>query len=279
MRISKYLIALSLVSFSVSAPAWTIYADFDSGEIGTQADSGGDGFSGAGGGSLYSNETSIKGNSAKLHIEEGKTGWGTWGGAFNFPEKLYRGDKIWYQVHTYFPEDFDHYSYGEGNRLKFLRIQTKSAANQNQGYVDFLIDKKSSENAFKWIYEGENKWWNAGEPSDMIVKGRWESYQIQVTFDTVPLDFGGKAESRVWKNGVLIEHITNRKTMKENSDVSTRALLFTYWNGGSPKTQSMYVDEITITNETPGWMDAQGNPLIKNQLPNPPAKLTSVSVE
>lgn len=269
MRISKYLIALSFGFFSIGASAWTIHADFDSGTIGSKASGENDGFSGAAGGSLYSNETSIRGNSAKLHIEKGKTGWGWWGGAFTFPAKLVRGDTIWYQVHVYFPEDFDHYSYGEGNRLKFLRIQTKSSENRNHGYVDLLIDKKGSTNPFKWIYEGENVWRNVGKPEDMIVKGVWESYQLQVTFDTIPLESGGKAETRVWKNGVLIGHITDRRTLKESTDFSNRALLFTYWNGGSPQTQSMYVDEITITNDTPSWTDSQGNPLIKNTLTNP----------
>ncbi len=279
MRISKYLIALSLSLFSIGASAWTIHADFDTGAIGTDADEGNDGFSGAGGGSLYSNETSIKGNSAKLHIEEGETGYGKWGGEFIFPEKVYRGDKLWYQVHVYFPEDFDHYAYGEGNRLKFMRITTRSHDNKNHGAVDFLLDMKGSINPFKWIYEGENRWSNVGNPEDMIVKGKWESYQVQVTFDTIPLDSGGKAESRIWKNGVLLKHITDKMTLKENTSFSKRALLFTYWNGGSPKTQSMYVDEITITNETPNWTDALGNPLLRSKIPLLPAKLDSLTVK
>src|SRR5680860_731607 len=181
MHILKYLITLSLGCFSVGAYAWTIHADFDTGAIGTKADRGNDGFSGAGGGGLYSNETSIKGNSAKLHIEEGKTGYGGWGGEFIFPEKAYRGDSLWYQVHVYFPEGFDHYSYGEGNRLKFLRIQTLSSDNKNHGYLDLYIDKKGSTTPFKWIYEGASKWSNVGNPSDMIIKDLWESYQMQVT--------------------------------------------------------------------------------------------------
>ncbi|WP_166259634.1 hypothetical protein [Marinobacter salicampi] len=267
MDILRYLIIAAFGSCSLYASAWTIHADFDSGPIGAKVDKGSDGFSGAGGGGLYSDEKSIKGNSAKLHIKKGKTGYGMWGGEFMFPEKLYRGDTIWYQVHTYFPEDFDHYSYGEGNRLKFLRVCTRSAEDKNHGCVDFLLDKKSTDNAFKWIYEGENVWRNVGKPEDMIVKEKWESYQLQITFDSKPLDLGGQAEVRVWKNGELLGHITDRPTFKEDSDFSHRALLFTYWNGGAPKTQSMYVDEITITNERPDWTDAQGNPMIKSAVP------------
>jgi len=279
MHNSKYLMTFFLVFFSVSTSAWTIHADFDSGELGAKADKLSDGFSGAGGGSLYSNETAIKGNSAKLHIEEGKTGYGTWGGEFIFPEKAYRGDSLWYQVHVYFPEGFDHYSYGEGNRLKFLRIQTLSSDNKNHGYLDLYIDIKGSTTPFKWIYEGAAKWSNVGNSSDMIIKDRWESYQMQVTLDTVPVSEGGEAEVRLWKNGELLRHITNRATLKTATDYVNRALLFTYWNGGAPKTQSMFADEITITNNSPDNFDALGNPRLPSLVGNPPSRINVLVVD
>jgi hypothetical protein len=279
MNLKSVSISLLLSSLSGPALAWTMSADFDSGALGTKVDRGGDGFSGAGGGGLYSNETAIKGNSAKLHIEEGKTGFGMWGGEFLFPEKVYRGGNLWYQVHVYFPEDFDHYSYGEGNRLKFLRIQTFTTDNKNRGYLDLYIDQKGSANPFKWIYEGEQRWSNVGNQSDMIVKDRWESYQMQVTLDVTPVNDGGEAEVRIWKNGKLLSHITDRATLQAETDYSSRALLFTYWNGGAPKTQSMFVDEITITTDAPNSFDVQGNSRLPSLIGNPPAKINDFSVE
>jgi hypothetical protein len=279
MRISKILSALFLTFFCISVSAWTIHADFDSGEIGTEADNGNDGFSGAGGGSIYSDETSVKGHSAKLHIKEGKTGYGMWGGHFIFPERAYRGDSLWYQVHVYFPEGFDHYSYGEGNRLKFLRIHTLSSDNKNHGYIDLYIDRKGSTNPFKWIYEGAAEWTNVGDESDMIEKGRWESYQMHVTLDTVPVSQGGKAKVRIWKTGRLLRNITNRATLKTETDYASRALLFTYWNGGAPKTQSMFVDEITITNRTPASYDAQGFPSLPSMIFRAPRRIETVNVD
>lgn len=278
MRLIKYVAVCALGLASLNTSAWTLHADFDSGAIGTKADKNSDGFTGAGGGSLYSDETAIRGNSAKLHIEEGKTGYGSWGGEFIFPEKAVRGDTLWYQVHVYFPEGFDHYAYGEGGRLKFLRIQTKSASNKNHGYLDIYIDKKGSNVPFKWIYEGAPSWANVGEPNDQIVKGKWESYQMQVTLDNVPRSVGGLAEVRIWKNGELLTHITEKQTLKESTDYSKRALLFTYWNGGSPKTQSMYADQITITNERPSDTDREGNSRLRSQVTNPPARLDSVTI-
>lgn len=279
MRIQKYFIIFILSFSSLSASAWTIHSNFDSGELGTKADKNEDGFMGAGGGGIYSNETAIQGHSAKLHIKEGKTGYGMWGGEYMFPEKLHRGDTVWYQAHVYFPRGFDHYSYGEGNRLKFLRIATKSHDNNNHGYLDLYIDKKTSSYPFKWIYEGAARWVNVGEPSDMIVKDKWESYQMQITLDNVPKNSGGLAEVRIWKNGILLKHITDRITLKGSSDYSHRALLFTYWNGGAPQSQSMYVDNITITTEKPTNMDKEGNPRLRSLIFDRPKKLDSVTVK
>jgi len=36
----------------------------------------------------------------------------------------------------------------------------------------------------------------------------------------------------------------------------------TYWNNGAPQTQTSYVDDILITNETPNNTDEFGNPMI-----------------
>lgn len=279
MRISKYIFTLSLGFFSLSASAWTIHADFDTGAIGAKADRGNDGFSGAGGGSLYSNETSINGNSAKLHIEKGKTGYGNWGGEFMFPEKVFRGETIWFQTHVYFPKDFDHYAYGEGGRLKFLRIATKSEANKNHGYLDLYVNKKGSSTPFMWIYEGAAKWARVGQASDAIVKDKWESYQMAITLDSVPKSLGGMAEVRIWKNGVLLKVVTDKKTLKEDTDFSHRALLFTYWNGGAPQTQSMYADSITITTDRPSDFDEHGNPRLRSLVTNPPARLDTLTVK
>lgn len=279
MRILNCLAAFFFCLFSVGASAWTIHADFDSGEIGTKAERASDSFTGAAGHSLYSDEQSIKGQSAKLHIQEGKTGWGRWGGEFMFPEKVRRGQTIWYQVHVYFPKEFDHYSYGAGNRLKFLRLTTKSRLDKNHGFLDLYVDMKTSPVPFKWIYEGAGRWVDVGQPSDMIVKDRWESYQMAVTLDNIPKSEGGTAEVKIWKNGILLTHAINEKTLKESTDYSHRALLFTYWNGGSPKTHSMYVDNITITTEKPNSVDRKGNPRLRSLITSRPKTIIDLIID
>jgi len=266
----KVFYIVSFLLFAGTSQAWTIDANFNSGTVGEKADGGGDGFHGAGGFSLYSTDQRLKGQAAQLTINAGSTGYGSWGGEFIFPEKAVQGDTLWFNIHTYFPSGFDHYSYGEGNRLKFFRIQTKSNNGDNHGYNDVYINTKDNDTPFLWIYEGQAKWSSVGESSDLIKKDTWENYQMSLVLDSIHKDDGGLAEVWIWKNGLLLTHITDRITLKDATDYADRALMFTYWNGGSPKTQTMYVDEIKLTNERPNTSDTNGTPYLPNLNSNKP---------
>lgn len=261
-----------LACTSVGVQAWTVHASFDEGEVGTQTDRR-DGFHGAAGGSTYSDQQKLKNNSARISIEKGKTGYGQWGGEFIFPERAYKGDTVWFLVHIYMPEDFDHHAYGEGNRLKFLRIQTLDSEGGNRGYHDLYYDMKGADQPYKWIYEGENRWVDVGSADNPPKKEQWQSYEMAVTLDDVSKDEGGEAVVRIWKNDVLLTEITGRKTLAASNDYANRALVFTYWNGGAPKDQHMYLDEITITTETPRNVDDHGNPFIGSLLRRRPVML------
>lgn len=264
------VIILTMLSPLVSA--WTINANFDNGTLGEKAERSPDAFAGAAGRSTYTNEQKLKGQAVKLQAKAGDTGFGNWGGEFFYP-RIGKGDKIWYLIHTYIPQDFDHYSYGEGNRLKFLRIHTFTADDKNVGYIDIYFDMKTASNPFAFIYEGEHRWSLIGGAADYPVKDTWESYEFAVTLDSKSVDDGGLAEIRFWKNGILLKHITDRITLKFDDGYSNRALLFTYWNGGSPKDQHMYADEITITNETPNQRDQDGYPYLKGLIDQRPVML------
>jgi hypothetical protein len=272
-KISVIVFVASIVMASAQVNAWKFHASFDNGTLGQKADNGGDGFHGAGGRSVYTDEQKLKGQAVKMQIQKGEEGYGNWGGVFPYP-KTYKGETIWFLVHTYMPLEFDHYAYSAGNRLKFLRLQTLTAAGNNIGYNDIYFDMKSASNPFAYIYEGENAWVTIGGASEYPVKDTWESYEIAVTLDNVSVDNGGKGQVRFWKNGVLLKNITNRITLRDANAYSDRALLFTYWNGGSPKDQFMYADEITVTNEQPSQVDAQGNRYVGGLLKQRPVMTT-----
>src|SRR5690625_7783165 len=102
---------------------------------------------------------------------------------------------------------------------------------------------------------------------------------MAVTLDNVPASAGGMAKIRIWKNGRLLANISDRKTLGAADDYSDRALLFTYWNGGAPKDQHMYVDEITITTDIPDNVDEQGNPYLGGLLKRRPVMVAKRSEE
>jgi len=44
------------------------------------------------------------------------------------------------------------------------------------------------------------------------------------------------------------------KTLKTSTDKAWAFLIFTYWNGGAPQTQSMYIDDLIISTEPPSGL-------------------------
>ena len=107
--------------------------------------------------------------------------------------------------------------------------------------------------------------WPSARPSH---RNEWDTYEFYLKLDNVPVSQGGTGRVRVWKNGVLLSDITNRETLKDATDVADLSYMFTYWNGGAPQTQSLYLDDVVATNTTPAARDAQGNPMIGTG-PNP----------
>lgn len=245
---------------STTASAWTVSADFEEGDTGSIA-VGPDAFSHTSNDIIL--DQNVEGdeiteafsgkNVAKLDIRANSYGFGTWGGILDFPETLGKGDEIWYKVSIFFPEGFD---YNASPHLKFLRIRTPD------GHLDWYIDNEGTANPFKFIYEGEQVWSRFGGEEDRIEFGKWETYEMYIKLDNVRSTEGGEAMVRVWKNGILLGTFLDRLTLADETTIANYALLFTYWNGGNPPAQYLYVDDIVITTDTPSQTDSQGNHMI-----------------
>ena len=201
--------------------------------------------------------------STAFTIQSGSEGFGTWGGIVDHAP-LVRYNEIWVRVCTFFPTGFN---YNANPWLKFLRIRTATSAGSNLGYDDWYIKNEGSNPPFGFIYEGEQSWHWFGTTGDAIVRNTWETYEMYIKFDTSPVSKGGQARARCWKNGTLIGDINDRITLKSSDAVVNATYLFTYWNGSGPKTQTMYVDDIVVTNETPAGRDVAGNPMVGPVLP------------
>lgn len=245
-----------------SGPQWTEIRTFEGGTLGEQVNLT------VGGRSVYSDVEVFAGTrSCRMRALNGETGFGNWGGGIDYPEDLGRGDEVWLRVNTNFPPGFDLHAPGEGGRLKFLRHHTKEADGTHIGYEDMLITTAdgivADATPFKWIYEGENSFVDVGNfASHEIVLDIWETYEWYHRFDNITKDAGGLAVIRWWKNGLLVQEITNRRTLNSPTDKVDWTYIFTYWNGGSPQTQDMYMDNIKLTSIRPSNTDAFGNFLI-----------------
>lgn len=252
----------ALVGIGLSAPAgaWTISQDYDSEAIGAKC---------GGWGSTMSTVTdemaSSGGKSCKQIIGVGETGFGKWGGIITLPTKLVKGAEFWVRVRTFMPEGFNYDSSGEGSHLKFLRLHIRSDANANEGYDDWYINPTfKAPPAHKFIYEGEQVWALAQDQKTAPVLGVWETYEFYVRLDAASQVSGGMAVVRMWKNGALIGEFKDRKTLASDVSYAERFHVFTYWNGGAPQTQQMYIDDLVLTSDQPEGRDAAGNPYIGN---------------
>ena len=256
---------------SMSAYGWTVELDFEQDTVGQRCP-----FDDAASRSFVSTSKASNGTkSCEFNVTQGATGFGDWGGIVDLPSNLSTGDEVWIRVKTYWPAGFNYDSTSEGNRLKFIRLHTRSASRDNEGYDDWYINPKGATQPFRFIFEGEQVWEPFGTASDRIAEETWEIYEFYLKLDSVAVDNGGQARVRVWKNGRLMEEITNRKTLVSSASFADLLYFFTYWNGGAPKTQSMYVDEIVVTSDIPTSTDSNGNPFVGlgevPPRPNPPA--------
>jgi hypothetical protein len=254
-----FVSSIYMFLYSLQANAWTIENTFDSQGVGEHCKPLWNGKA-----SIVTDVKSYSGSKAcRMKIREGSNSDGEWGGGINHPEKLGKGDEIWLRLRTFWPVGFDYNSYSSGNNLKYLRFRTKGADNSNHGYVDWYLRPKGSVPPFQIIYEGVKMDWSKfGSEGDAIEFGKWETYEFYVKFDNIPASNGGMARIRTWKNGKLLTDIKNVPTLKEAGTTSGDTLIFTYWNGGSPATQEMYVDDIVLTSDKPSARDASGNPYI-----------------
>lgn len=235
-----------------AAGTWSIQRNFNSGSAGSNATSA-DGFDDAAGGSMYSTERAFEGGkSAKLSIAQGTDGWGTWGGVINFPTPLASGSNLWLQLYIYMPSDFVISTPGNGS-LKFLRVRTQPPGGGNSGYNDIQFqDDAGQPSAFRMIKEQQDQWFNFGAPNS-FTKGMWHRISVNIQFGSVPKASGGTARVRVWQNGALLVDEARMKTLTNADDIATNFYLFTYWNGSAPRTQSLWVDDIQLSNFQPAW--------------------------
>jgi len=234
------------VTVTAATSGWNFVRDFNSGTLGQSASSQPDGFYAAAGSSFYTTDQVAEGSQAcELNITAGATGFGQWGGEVRHDSELAEGDDYWFHVKQYVPASFD---FTTNFHLKFLRCHVKQAGGANRGYVDIYV---SADGTF--YYQNEVTDQNEHLPNIYTVaRDTWETYVYHVN-----LASSGGGRVRLWQNGNLILDNTTFNTLGASSDLSDFLYLYTYWNGGSPATQKLYVDDIRVSSDTvPSWAPA-----------------------
>ena len=197
-------------------------------------------------------------HAGRCSITAGATGFGDWGGRIAFPERLVEGDEIWFRAYVFFPSGFDFTT--DSGHLKTLRIHTKapgSSSGTNEGYFDVLIsgDLSVSSELETGHFENNPDWKNRGE---VVTTGEWHALEMYVRYSSVP----GEGIYRVWQNGTLVFEDTETSTLRTPVSESDFIYIFSYWNGGAPRDQVAYIDDIVVTSGRPAATDADGNPFI-----------------
>jgi hypothetical protein len=290
--IGSSFLATGLLLVSANAGAWTTNINCEGGSVGAKvAEGGANQFSSTFAKTVYSNEQASSGSqSCKMGVTAGSDGWGEFGATYEFPSHVARGGEVWVRVNMFVPSGFDQTT--NTGVLKFMRVHTATSGGANEGYHDLLISNPGATfwdagvgnwvSSYIYNFEGFPKLLGVGvRPTDDLKAGKWESYEMYVKFDSTAANAGGQGVMRIWKNNKMLYERRDQATLVGTGSYADAFYLFTYWNGNAPATQSLYIDDVVVTSDTPPNRDASGNPfiggnLVASRAPSPP---TSVSTK
>lgn len=244
-RIFLSLMLLLIFTYG-NAFAWLLKSDFELGTIAERA-SGTSGFGEAGQRNLFSNAGAFQGQqSSSISWLAGDTGYVNSTGRITFPE-VSDSEEIWIRGYFLFQEGW---SFICSPVIKIIRAHVVKSDGLNRGHVSIFAG--SSGNI---IYSNEVNFTQYNTPVLFDI-GIWQAIELYIRFSvTNPV-------VRIWKNGELVYERTDEKTLAISSDKSREAYFMPYWNGGAPKAQTQFLDNIVITNEAPNNFDIHGNPMI-----------------
>jgi len=242
---------------------WAVHYSFDDRVLGTVPPGFFAGTPPRSGTTVTNEQAKFGTQSARLSIQEGTDGWGSWGGTLVFPRRAVRGETIRVRAFFWIPAEFRTRPPGSSERNKFLRMTTNSLENRPYSN-DLAWNSRPMTNAqpYSWCYEGggyTDFYRNLGSP---IQSNAWESIEWAMVLDNVSMQDGGMARVLVWKNGILVADIQDVITINRVHGWAFQLRFFTYWNDKAPKDEYLYVDEITITTKTPTLTDDAGNPYL-----------------
>lgn len=255
---------LSTAAGPAVAHGWRVEVDFEDGTEGANAE-GPDAFNAARSGTFYDRAQAHGGSQSAISTIEAATTGPGWGGSWRFPGAVREGGEVWYRVWVYYPDGFD-FSCGCSEGIKFMRLWTQPGGTTDgstEGSWDYYLSTSGAVMATGVNgpeFYGNHPWPHEdirglGGP---IETGSWHAYEHYVKLSSV----SGEAIIRAWRDGVLIFEDTESATLTTDNSEVYGSSIWGYWNNTAPRTQSAWVDDVVITNEAPGAVDAFGNAYI-----------------
>jgi hypothetical protein len=196
--------------------------------------------------------------SARMAIAAGDGGgFGQWGGVLAIDPAVARGGEVWVRLWVRWPSAFE---FSASPWMKFLRLHARAADGSNAGYNDLYVDRADeTTSVLRTIKEIHDVW--AVYDGESLPRDTWERYEMYLFVDDVPVDDGGDARVRIWRDDTLIFDRTDVPTITEEGGVIDYFYLFTYWNDEMPPDNHCHVDDLVIATDAnpPPFQDAAGN--------------------
>lgn len=187
---------------------------------------------------------------------------------------LTEGEEFWVRTKFFYPNGWDFGNSGNSGlggsapRSKFWRLHTRTAEGANKGYNDLYLWKENdSVTRWNWIKEQIDAWAFSGldgfapgrpsAPNTRIIRNSWCPVEYYVKLHSSP----AQSCVRVWVNNLLEFEINDLATLSLSTDVADEIQFCTYYNGGAPATQDMWVDDVEIytSDSPPTNTDLSGN--------------------
>ncbi len=199
--------------------------------------------------------------SAKMEIRQGDNGgFGRWGASVSLRPKLTKDAEVWVRLRVFWPSSFQ---FTASPFMKFLRVHNQNEDGSNDGYNDLYIDNPDDDRVtLRSIKEKHDVW--ALDDGTKLPRDTWQSYEMYLYADSVPVDQGGKARMRIWKDNQLVFDRTDVPTLFTAGGNLDLFYLFTYWNNENPPDNHCFVDDVIIATDAspPPNKDAAGNAMV-----------------
>lgn len=242
-----------------------------------------------------------KTSSCSMSIAAGSTGYpgdggtgGGFGGWIHLTSRslqVTQGQHLWWRMRIYFPSDWSWSRGDSGDQVKFMRLEHTASGQRIDLYVL---------NGNATFYNGETKVGGASVCAGYAFRNEFAARPNADTDFTTnrPLTAGAwhfveqylyahsdgsQAIRRMWVDGHFVREqvggevkwidaqgnvrtktITAVPTLQNSGDAITMPFPFTYWNGGAPKNQTCYLQDM-VFHTTPATLpstDEFGNPFI-----------------